>query len=557
MPIWYLHAQMMLDAHALGADRRWAKKDACSGRRSSAGGAGKPLLSLRWFRNAALLFAFVTVSLQAAGTQLPTGTNLEIRLAAPMGSRISHVGEQVRAMVIAPVIEDGTVAIPQGSTLSGTVISVHRLGWGLKHCTASLELRFDSLELPADGVAKSSAVVPLTARVLQVETAKERVTANGVIGGIHPALNLSSGFSIFISAALMEPGLAVPFMGVKFLLVRSPDPEILFPAGTELIVQLQKPVELQRGAADGGYLPELGAEDEARVRSMLEDMPVQQTERGRNDAPSDLANVVLLGKQDQIDRAFRAAGWTGAQAHNAIALYRMFYCIVSRAGYSKAPMSQLRLNGVTQQMGYQKSLDTFAKRHHIRLWKQSRPDVWLSAATEDLSFTMNKMLVNHASDRNIDNERAKIVNDLALTGCLDGASVLARDNLRIESDGWRSIVTDGKIAVLRMNDCRHPRNVTPPEHFVVPSHIAHISGVIARDIMRSNPLSLGFNTTNMILNSEDAHLKSLQANALQARTRLPRKVPAGEAVLSGTWKRPSMVASPVLATSGYGSVAGR
>ena len=510
------------------------------------------------------LGAFTSCSLNA--TEIPAGTNLEVRLLAPTGSRVSHPGDRIRATVIAPVVEGGSVTVPQGSTLSGSVVSVHRLGLGLKHCTASIEIRFDSLEFPVEPTNASTSElaqpgrVPIAARVLQVETAKERVNDRGVIGGIHPALNLSSGFSIFISALLMEPGIAVPVMGVKFLLVRSPDPEIYFPSGTEMIVQIQQPANLPRLPATH-YLPELGFADDARVRTLLNEMPTQQAERGAKDDPSDLANVLLLGRQDQIDRAFRAAGWTAAQAHNAIALYRMFYCVVSRAGYSRAPMRNLKLNGIPQQAGYQKSLDTFAKRHHIRLWSESShgagSDVWLSAATEDLSFTVHKMLVNHASDPNIDNERAKVVNDLALTGCLDSASVISRDNLHIENDGVRSIVTDGKIAALRLNDCRNPKNVVLGDRHPVTSRIAHISAVIARDIMRSNPLSLALNTSNMILNREDAHIKKLQTGALEAKNHQRRKVPSGEPLLSSRWKRPSVVPGPLTGVEGYVSTGGR
>ncbi len=491
------------------------------------------LLNVRTSRSCALVLGLLIVCPDARPSELSAGTNVEVRLSTATGSRVSHVGDRLQATVIAPVIEGGMVVIPPGALLSGSVVSVHRLGLGLKHSVASIEFRFDSLQLP------QQRSIPLSTQVIAVETAKERVNGHGAIGGIHPVANLSSAVSIMISTILMQPGIVLPVIGVKFLLVRSPDPEIYFPSGTEFVVQIKKAAFLPYAPARTALLPDLSPEQDSRARQLVDRMPEQQSQRGPN-RPSDLVNIMFLGTQDAVERAFRAAGWTGAQAHNAVAVYRMFHCLVQRAAYTKAPMARLRLNGVPQQLEYQKSLDTFEKRHHIRLWKQDGSDAWLSAATEDVSFTVSKMHVTHASDQNIDNERAKVVNDLALTGCLDAGSVIPRDNLHVESKGKELIVTDGKIAVLRLNDCTHPVNVTGPEHHSVGSHLTHIAAVVGSDIVRSNPLSLSFNISNMILNREDAHTRTLQAGSRQQRKAL-----ATEALLSGRWKRASVVGNAV------------
>jgi hypothetical protein len=39
-----------------------------------------------------------------------------------------------------------------------------------------------------------------------------------------------------------------------------------------------------------------------------------------------------------------------------------------------APMGRLTLNGATADAEYQKSLDTFSRRHHLRLWEQRLRD---------------------------------------------------------------------------------------------------------------------------------------------------------------------------------------
>src|SRR6185312_13122152 len=79
---------------------------------------------------------------------LPSGSGLELRLLTPVGSRASQAGDPVGALVIAPVTKNGEVLIPAGSTVSGRVESVERLGLGLKRARATVQIQFDSLRLP-------------------------------------------------------------------------------------------------------------------------------------------------------------------------------------------------------------------------------------------------------------------------------------------------------------------------------------------------------------------------------------------------------------------------
>ena len=43
---------------------------------------------------------------------------------------------------------------------------------------------------------------------------------------------------------------------------------------------------------------------------------------------------------------------------------------------------------------------------------------------------MTRTHLTHATDRTIDNERAKVVNDLAFTGCVDSGSLVSRTFLK-------------------------------------------------------------------------------------------------------------------------------
>ncbi len=463
--------------------------DACSSEAPNLRGA--------WLRCCLAVLWCLTAAGQVDASEVAAGTSLEVRLNAPLSSRTSHRGDRVEATVIAPAVDGTRIPIPQGSTLAGHVGLVHKLGFGIKHSTASITLQFESLTVPG------GKPVPISARVVEVETARERVNGSGVIGGIHPVANFSSGVSIFISALMTQPAIAVPILAGKFLIARSPDPEIRFPAGTELIVQLTSARSVPASFHSEQELSPISSADAARARQLLRDLPEQQSRQGLH-GQSDLTNILFFGTQEQIGRAFHAAGWAGSQGHNALALYHIYNCLVMRFGYSMAPMTRLMLNGVRPQAMYQKSLNTFAKRHHIRLWKQDQPDTWLSAASEDLSFSMKKGLVTHASDRNIDNERAKVIDDLVLTGCVESASLLPRNNLRLEMVDKQAIVTDGRIAVMRLTDCFHPAHEFPaPERHAIASRFGHGMGIVAKDFVRSNPLTLLFAASNMLICKAD------------------------------------------------------
>lgn len=476
-----------------------------------------------------LLSLFLISGLNAAEV-LPPGTNLEVRFTVATGSRLSQPGDPIQATVIAPVFDNGRLLIPQGATVSGSVESVDRLGLGLKHLTSAIEYRFDTLRLP-DGDA-----VPLEARVTQVETAKERVNAQGIVSGIYPTVNLSAGVAYYALPLLcIEPHFGLPFLGIKVVIARSPDPEIYFPAGTEMIVQLTRKAAIPATAYLRTGVAPLSDADKAEVHSALAKLPFQHTD-GERHRPSDLVNILFLGSRQSIDRAFAAAGWSGAQRHSMMSVYRMYHCMVQRMGYSTAPMGQFTLNGVVADAEFQKSLNTFSKRHHLRLWRQGKQDVWMSAATEDIDYKFRRMRLTHASDPLIDNERAKVVNDLALTGCLQSASLLPRASEPME-DGSQSIWTDGKVAALRIGDCQSPQTSARVSGTRDKSRSVQALVALRNDLIRTNPVSLVFNTTRLIRDHREwagnpETQKIGTAQSIRLRWKRPSVLDATNTVLS-------------------------
>lgn len=450
---------------------------------------------------------------------------------------MSHAGDPIEAVVIAPVVsKGGNVLIPPGARLSGRVQSVGRLGLGLKRARASIQLQFDTLQLP------DLPNLPIHARVAAVETAKERVSEDGVIGGIRPAASVSSTASYYVLPVLcLNPDFGLPVLGIKFLIARSPDSEIYFPTGTEFVVRVVDPLEIPANQSEyhSSTVQPLSSYDFATAEALLGRLPTQQADQGPKH-PSDLLNILFLGSSEQLARAFHAAGWSGAQERSLLTIYRMYHCMVQRTAYSAAPMGRLKLNGLTADADYQKSLNTFSRRHHLRLWRQGKADAWFSAATEDVSYRFHRGHLTHASDPHIDDERAKVLNDLAFTGCLDSAALISRHwEVRPDPDSV-AIQTDGRIAVLRLNDCLHPRSMPQPapKSHEEPNRLLQIAGAIRTDLIRSNPISLAFNTRRIM---EETPAYGLSSFRLKRTTALSGSQSVARGPESHHWMRSSVL----------------
>ena len=125
-------------------------------------------------------------------------------------------------------------------------------------------------------------------------------------------------------------------------------------------------------------------------------------------------------------------------------------------GYKEAPMSILLLDGKRSDFDFQKQNNTFAKRHHLRIWRRpatfmDKP-VWVSSSTHDIGieFSQENRTFIHAIDPQIDRERAKVVSDLLFTGKVRvtracRAAAVPKKSRNATGD---AIETDGRMAVL-------------------------------------------------------------------------------------------------------------
>lgn len=389
---------------------------------------------------------------------IPPGTRLEVRLEQPISSYSTHKGTKVVGVLISPVNESGRILLPLGTTIEGSVVDVRKVGVGVVHETAQIHLLFNRI------ILSNGQAIPIQTRLSEVENARESVDKNGTVRGIRSTSTLSNRTSGVVgSLAFGDPIAAIFTTAASSSVLRFSEPEIFLPAGTEMFTLLTASLEIPEEKID--TVPPIVDSPEAKqhLHQLVRSLPYRTYTKGSN-APSDLTNLIFIGNAEALQRAFAASGWVNVDVLNAQSAYSTVRSIAENQGYRSAPMSTLLLGGNAPNYAYAKTLNTFSKRHHLRIWQSTqtwqRQIVWTSSSTHDIGigFSRKNKTFIHLIDHNIDNERAKVVNDMIFTGCVSGVQLVSRPWIPQDAKNGTGepLITDGKIAVLHLNDCLDP-----------------------------------------------------------------------------------------------------
>ncbi len=95
-----------------------------------------------------------------------------------------------------------------------------------------------------------------------------------------------------------------------------------------------------------------------------------RTATEKDQRPSDITNLMFLGSRQQIEDAFQKAGWSPAATLNDQSKLETFRAMAEMRGYQEAPVSVLLLDGRAPDLVFEKLNDTFAARHHLRIWQR-------------------------------------------------------------------------------------------------------------------------------------------------------------------------------------------
>jgi hypothetical protein len=191
-----------------------------------------------------------------------------------------------------------------------------------------------------------------------------------------------------------------------------------------------------------------------RHPSFDNDPRITQTSDGH---PGDPLNVALIGRQDELERLMRAAGWRTAKALGLESDLKIAADTVLSRPDEQAPVSSLYLFGRRQDLAFEKPVGHSPRqRHHVRFWQRPTPaddgrPVWLGSATFDkgvgLSHTTGQ--ITHHIDGNIDDQRDQLIADLQQTGDVAETYTVedfhtTREGRNGGGDAWH---TDGDLVV--------------------------------------------------------------------------------------------------------------
>ncbi len=397
-------------------------------------------------------------------------SDLEIRLQTPLTSYSTKPGTPFECVVIRPLISNDVIVIPQGATVHGHVGKVTSVGLGIRHERASIDLAFENFTTP-DG-----RTFPLDAKLAAVDNSREQVKAGHIRGVIaanqpnelyfgmwhSPSVTMVSnsligltGLSHEISSSLgLGPAGAGGLMVLRLALFRFPEPEIQYAPGADM--RLKVNLATQQGVGETAPLAAATAPEGVSEWLSKEPFAVDPL---HNRPVGDIVNVAFLGSRQQLENAFSAAGWAKADPQTRHTKRQAYYAFNAMRAYAAAPVSALFYKGMLPEMVFEKSLNTVIKRHHIRVWYAGVVDgheLWLGAATHDTggTFSFHAFRFTHKIDPNVDQERDKVVTDMAFAGCADPE--MRVDRPAAESNGFdrSNSFTDGAASVLSLTDCK-------------------------------------------------------------------------------------------------------
>ncbi len=474
--------------------------------------------------------------------EAPAGSVLHVRLTNAVGSFASRPGAPVDGVLIAPVKIEGETVLPVGTIVHGHVKSVRRVGFGILHEAASLDLIFDSISLPG------GSSLPVWTKLAAVDNGREEVTPSGEIREGRSTGNWGNRAAHYVrDIMLLNVHAQIAAWAVKSVVMQVPEPEIYLPSGSEITMVLTAPLRTlspSNPIDDSRGFSENQRTSLAPVIADLPDRSFAPAKKKKDDVgrPADIVNLLLIGSREQIAAAFTAAGWIEARQNTPRANWGSLFAATFNYADRNAPMSSLRVNNVEPDMAWEKGFNDVSKRHHIRLWRMAETwegqELWAAAATRDveMGFLRPGRIVTHRVEEQVDHERDKIAYDLAFSSCADAMDwwdrpAIPRDTHNATGDRMQ---TDGQLVVLHVNDCDHPRGVTAPGQDTLPVHGNLFQRLVRReilsarsDLIRSNVYWKAYEGARILVSAIESHRKTPEPDAAQKPTFASRMQPGG------------------------------
>jgi hypothetical protein len=375
---------------------------------------------------------------------LPVKSPLYLRLDVPVSSTASHLQDVVKARVIREVDStSGAVLIPQNSEVEGKIEKL--VPSSTPTDRARLLIRFTKLTIPGKPAAT------LTGHISEIENAREKVLDDGTIQGVLaselPVSHLEDAFGKLA-------GQGGEFSKYEQKAFGKSDTSINYSAGTDFTFVLDKPLSLDEIPPSGSF-NQLPPTVTSAVAQLLQSAP--QRASSKDGKPGDPLNLIVIGTSAQIHDVFSKAGWSEAQKKTNKSVWDTVRAVTDNQGFGSAPVSDLYLYGHAEDIAFEKMLNTFTKRHHLRLWQTAVKTsdgraVWFGASTHDIGLDIHPGVASHAIDPDLDAERTKVGADLGVTGLVTAEQLVTRPDplstgLTATGGTWK---TDGRLLVINL-----------------------------------------------------------------------------------------------------------
>ncbi len=212
--------------------------------------------------------------------------------------------------------------------------------------------------------------------------------------------------------------------------------------------------------AEGSGAASAGGPAETRIPAITPDLlsKIPRRVSDANGRPGDMVNVLIVGTQDQVVKAFTTAGWVQVDKTVRESALNAALETFEKKDYLTMPMSILYLFGRSQDYGFAHAepVRVAMSRNHLRVWKspyeiEGRP-LWCVAATHDIGIERDQRNngITHKIDPAIDGEREYVDGTLTATGLVvQRDHVLPPDPLTTAKTATGGeFHSDGRIAVL-------------------------------------------------------------------------------------------------------------
>ena len=354
---------------------------------------------------AGVIVALITVfpAFPLSSQTIPAGSTLRIRFLEPILSGRASAHGEIRVQTLAALQAGVCSVVPAFTPLMGTIETSRSGRTALER--GSLRLVFDSVQVQAGQWLSLSAVLD------SLEWSPRRVKNGTAFSGRKAVVWLvGERLALLVAGVAAAPAEAVE--AARTVRKRS---QVSILAGEEAVIRLVRPLAVPTGfPCDSAPMP---------MGLMAFPQLSGRTSNQSGTVLGDPVNILFLGRQEGLEKAFAAADWQMAYRSTRVHLMRGVIDAILEQQDLSAPVSPQYYGGHLEDIAFERASPSARIRHHVRFWRTdftvAGDTVWAGAANQDIGLLIRvRGIPTHRIDSLIDLERELIVRELLAGECI-------------------------------------------------------------------------------------------------------------------------------------------